>query len=115
MGATDAEATGSSEPPPGTLLVPLDAWQRVLDQLGNLHEAGQQLAEASARAARAETEAEFLRERVSDLRSQLAAAEAEKADSSDEEEVAHTEPTITSVVMRWARRAYHRLLHRPSP
>jgi dsDNA-binding SOS-regulon protein len=63
-------------PPPGTLLVPLDAWQRMLDQLGNLHEAGQQLAEASARAAKAETEAEFLRERVADLRRQLAEAAA---------------------------------------
>ena len=39
-----------------------------------LHEAGQQLAEVSARAAKAETEAEFLKERVSDLREQLAAA-----------------------------------------
>ncbi len=52
--------------------MPLDAWQRMLDQLGNLHEAGQQLAEVSARAAKAETEAEFLRERVAELRSQLA-------------------------------------------
>ena len=67
-------AVESGVPPAGTLLVPLDAWQRMLDQLGNLHEAGQQLAEVSARAAKAETEAEFLRERVSDLRGQLAAA-----------------------------------------
>lgn len=67
-------AVESESPPAGTLLVPLDAWQRMLDQLGNLHEAGQQLAEMSARAARAETEAEFLRERVSDLRRQLADA-----------------------------------------
>ena len=67
-------AVESGVPPAGTLLVPLDAWQRMLDQLGNLHEAGQQLAEVSARAAKAETEAEFLKERVSDLREQLAAA-----------------------------------------
>ena len=68
------DAVESGIPPAGTLLVPLDAWQRMLDQLGNLHEAGQQLADVSARAAKAETEAEFLRERVSDLRGQLAAA-----------------------------------------
>jgi hypothetical protein len=69
------------DPPPGTLLVPLDAWQRMLDQLGNLHEAGQQLAEVSARAAKAETEAEFLRERVADLRRQLEEATSPKPES----------------------------------
>lgn len=71
------------EPPPGTLVVPLDAWQRMLDQLGNLHEAGQQLAEASARAAKAETEAEFLRERVSELRRRLQEAEAVQTGEAD--------------------------------
>ena len=49
--------------PEGTMLVPVDAWNRVLDQLGNLHEAGQDLAEARERAARAETTAEFQVER----------------------------------------------------
>ena len=53
------------------MLVPLDAWTKVLNQLGNLHEAGQQLAEARERAAKAETEAAFLRERLAELRSQL--------------------------------------------
>ena len=72
------DAIESGVPLAGTLLVPLDAWQRMLDQLGNLHEAGQQLAEVSARAAKAETEAEFLRERVSDLRQQLAAVTADE-------------------------------------
>lgn len=75
--------TEPDDPPPGTLLVPLDAWQRMLDQLGNLHEAGQQLAEASARAAKAETEAEFLRERVADLSRQLTAV-TETDDDPDE-------------------------------
>jgi hypothetical protein len=42
----------------------------MVNQLGNLHEAGQQLAEARERAARAETEATFLRERLSELRRQ---------------------------------------------
>ena len=55
-------------PPPGTMLVPIDAWDKMLLQLGNLHQAGQQLAEARERAARAETEAIFLRERLAELR-----------------------------------------------
>lgn len=65
-------------PPSGSLsqensgvLVPLDQWTRVLNQLGNLHEAGQQLAEARERAAKAETEAVFLRERLKELRAEL--------------------------------------------
>jgi hypothetical protein len=53
------------------VLVPLDQWTRVLNQLGNLHEAGQQIAEARERAARAETEAAFLRERLRELRAEL--------------------------------------------
>lgn len=56
------------EIPPGTMLVPIDAWDKMLMQLGNLHEAGQQLAEARERAAKAETEARFLRERLAELR-----------------------------------------------
>ncbi len=55
-------------PPPGTMLVPIEAWDKMLLQLGNLHEAGQQLAEARERAARAETEASFLRERLAEIR-----------------------------------------------
>ena len=35
-----------------SLLVPLDAWNTVLNQLGNLHEASQQMAEARERAAK---------------------------------------------------------------
>jgi hypothetical protein len=50
------------------MLVPRDAWDRLLAQLGNLHEAGRQLAEARERAAKAETEAIFLRERLAELR-----------------------------------------------
>ena len=60
------------EEPPGGLLVPLSAWQRMLEQLGHLHEAGQQLADARERAAKAETENGFLRERVRDLRTEVA-------------------------------------------
>jgi hypothetical protein len=54
------------------VLVPVDQWSRILNQLGNLHEAGQQLADARERAAKAETEAIFLRERLGELRSELA-------------------------------------------
>lgn len=62
------------ETPPGTMLVPIDAWDKMLLQLGNLHEAGQQLAEARERAAKAETEARFLRERLAEMRSDLTEA-----------------------------------------
>jgi hypothetical protein len=58
----------ASPAPPGTMLVPIEAWDKMLLQLGNLHEAGQQLAEARERAARAETEAAFLRERLAEMR-----------------------------------------------
>ena len=54
--------------PEGSMIVPVDAWERILLQLGNLHEAGRDLAEARERAARAETEAMFLRERLAELR-----------------------------------------------
>ena len=63
------------EIPEGSILVPQDAWNRLLGQLGNIHEAGQQLAEARERAAKAETEAEFLKERVKDMRSRAERAE----------------------------------------
>ncbi|MEE9176802.1 MAG: hypothetical protein V3U46_00055 [Acidimicrobiia bacterium] len=68
------EETAEPEIPEGTMLVPLEAWNKMLIQLGNLHEAGQQLAEARERAAKAETETVFLRERVSEMRSELAEA-----------------------------------------
>jgi hypothetical protein len=56
--------------PTGSMIIPVDAWNKMLTQLGNLHEAGQQLAEARERAARAETEASFLRERLAEMRNQ---------------------------------------------
>ncbi len=66
--------SSSPEPAPSDgVLVPRDTWQRILSQLGNLHEAGQQLAEARERAARAETEATFLRERLAELRAAASA------------------------------------------
>ena len=62
------EAPDASGADTATMMVPVDAWNKMLTQLGNLHEAGQQLAEARERAAKAETEAMFLRERLSELR-----------------------------------------------
>src|ERR687888_74211 len=67
------------------VLVPIDAWQRMMEQLGNLHQAGQQLADARERAAKAETEAAFLRERLAELRAEnerLRAAEPPAAPAS---------------------------------
>lgn len=52
------------------MLVPLDAWEKMLLQLGNLYAAGKDLAEARERAAKAETEAAFLRERLADMRAE---------------------------------------------
>jgi DNA-binding transcriptional MerR regulator len=68
---TEEDDDRLSEVPEGSMLVPLDAWNRMLNQLGNLHEAGQQLAEARERAAKAETEALFLRERMREMRGEL--------------------------------------------
>ena len=50
------------------MVVPLDTWTRILEQVGNVHEAGQQLAEARERAARAETENRFLKEQLAALK-----------------------------------------------
>ncbi len=64
----DPTAPPAEGTPPGTMIVPIDAWNKMLNQLGNLHEAGQQLAVARERAVKAETEATFLRERLAELR-----------------------------------------------
>jgi hypothetical protein len=71
---TETTTASSPQVPEGTMLVPLDAWNKILNQLGNLHEAGQQLAEARERAAKAETQAVFLKERLAELRAELAEA-----------------------------------------
>ena len=52
----------------GGIMVPVDAWNRVMDQLGHLHSAGRELAEARERAGRAEARAEFLEQRLAELR-----------------------------------------------
>lgn len=70
---TQAPPRGRSTGPTddgAAMLVPRDAWDRLMDQLGNLHEAGLHLAEARERAAKAETEASFLRERLAEMRTE---------------------------------------------
>ena len=79
-GGTRRTATG----PTGdgsSMLVPRDAWDRLIDQLGNLHEAGLMLAEARERAAKAETEAGFLRERLSEMRAERDTLRSRDSDS----------------------------------
>lgn len=66
------QAPATEAPPPETMIVPIAAWDKMLMQLGNLHQAGQQLAEARERAAKAETEVTFLRERLTELRNDAA-------------------------------------------
>ena len=61
-----------------SLLVPLDAWNTVLNQLGNLHESSQLMAEARERAAKAEAVADFLREKLKNTRQQLDDAQKKK-------------------------------------
>ena len=53
------------------MLVPISAWKKVLDQLGNLHEADKLMAEARERAAKAVAESEFLREKLKNTREEL--------------------------------------------
>jgi hypothetical protein len=104
---------GQVSPPPGTMLVPIDAWDKMLLQLGNLHQAGQQLAEARERAARAETEAAFLRERLAELRPTKSAAESAsppapptedpRSDHDDPEQVKPAKmPSFTAYLWRMA-------------
>ena len=69
------QKSGTSEE---SLIVPLDAWNTVLNQLGNLHEASQLMAEARERAAKAEVEAEFLREKLKSTREEIEKAKKKK-------------------------------------
>ena len=91
--------------PEGTMIVPLDAWNRMLNQLGNLHEAGQQLAEARERAAKAETESRFLKERLADLREELEKTRTETAEEPGTETPDAPSPGTQSSV-RLARKIY---------
>lgn len=53
------------------LMIPISAWEAVVNQLGNIHEASQDMAEARERAAKAEVENEFLREKILNLKENL--------------------------------------------
>ncbi len=76
------EPTASGHATVDTMIVPIDAWNKMLNQLGNLHEAGQQLAAVTERAAKAETEAAFLRQRLAELRADEASVGTSPAVSS---------------------------------
>lgn len=86
------EETDPGPEPPETMIVPVDAWNKMLNQLGNLHEAGQQLAEARERAAKAETEASFLRERLAEMR--------ETSDSSPSSDIPPPQGEVPSTARR---------------
>ena len=69
-GAEGEEPLDGIAPTGRGFLVPRDAWDSMVTQLGNLHQAGQDLAEARERAAKAETEASFLRDRLVEMRAE---------------------------------------------
>lgn len=64
----------------GSMLVPLSDWQRLMEQVGNIFELSRELAETSARAAKAETQADFFRERLQEERERRQAFEEELAE-----------------------------------
>ena len=66
-----SETTSNMDTDEENMMVPISAWKKVLDQLGNLHEADKLMAEARERAAKAEAESEFLREKLKNTRDEL--------------------------------------------
>ena len=52
-------------------IIPISAWEAVVKQLGNIHEASQNMAEARERAAKAEAENNFLREKIINLKEDI--------------------------------------------
>ena len=96
------QAVDESAPSGGeTMIVPIDAWNKMLTQLGNLHEAGQQLADARERAAKAETEAEFLRQRLAEIRAgELAATGPAAPEPARAADALEPEPTTGDAVPR---------------
>jgi hypothetical protein len=91
------EGEPAMEDGPGGVLVPRPAWEAAMAQLGNLHRAGQELAEARERAARAETEVTFLKERLYELRKR-------EADERRAMEAASEDPARTDVAPLTRRR-----------
>lgn len=85
-GASQTTATPAAAPapeaetPPGSVLVPLAAWEKTLEQLGNLHQAGQELAAARELVGRLEEREHFAQERRRLAEERTAALEAELAE-----------------------------------
>lgn len=90
--------------PEGAMLVPLDTWTRILEQIGNVHEAGQQLADARERAARAETENEFLRAQIADLKERTRKRAAPKPGAPVATDPSPATPSSAAVETRTRRR-----------
>ena len=63
----DEEVLSSSE----NMIIPITAWEAIVNQLGNIHEASQNMAEARERAAKAEAENNFLREKIVNLKEDI--------------------------------------------
>jgi DNA-binding transcriptional MerR regulator len=66
--------------PEGAMLVPLSAWESMMEQLGHLHDAGRELADARERAGRAEEREAFQLERRQIEQERREAAEARVAE-----------------------------------
>lgn len=97
-GATGPTTDGTA------MLVPRDAWDRLMDQLGNLHEAGLRLAEARERAAKAETEASFLRERLGEIRSERDELKTKLETTPVAASSPSRRPTTWDALIRWWKR-----------
>ena len=99
--APDESLEAPTPPPPGTMIVPIDAWNKMLNQLGNLHEAGQQLAEARERAAKAETESKFLRAQLVENRTQPVDIEAQETEEPQSKPDPEPEPEESTSYWRY--------------
>jgi hypothetical protein len=90
-----ADQKQSAPVPEGSVLVPLSAWEKTLDHLGNLHRASRDLAEARERAARAEEREAFAQERrrEAETRARLLEEELTRVKDSHDRYVTNPEPT----------------------
>lgn len=83
-------------PPPGMLLVPLEAWQRTLDTVAGgmtaVHQAGQELAAAREDAGVERTKREFLAGQLAEVRAAEADARARLAVTAAELEAERAKP-----------------------
>ena len=77
-GQEEGPQEGPHTPPHDWLPVRQEVWEATVAQLANLHEAGRELAEARERAAKAETEVFFLRERLTEMREKIKSEQAQQ-------------------------------------